>query len=161
MNAFQEKATETLHRLGVDAQSGLTQTQVKKSRENFGENEFSREKPPSLFRRIVDAFKEPMMILLIFAALVTLGVNVARYFTGGESDFLECVGIFIAILLSVLITLVMEGKSAKAFEALSKIGEDTMVKVLRDGETQMIPRRDLVVGDILLLSTGDLSLIHI
>ncbi len=155
MNAFQEKATETLHRLGVDAQSGLTQTQVKKSRENFGENEFSREKPPSLFRRIVDAFKEPMMILLIFAALVTLGVNVARYFTGGESDFLECVGIFIAILLSVLITLVMEGKSAKAFEALSKIGEDTMVKVLRDGETQMIPRRDLVVGDILLLSTGD------
>lgn len=155
MNAFQEKATETLHRLGVDAQSGLTQTQVKKSRENFGENEFSREKPPSLFRRIVDAFKEPMMILLIFAALVTLGVNVARYFTGGESDFLECVGIFIAILLSVLITLVMEGKSAKAFEALSKIGEDTMVKVLRDGETQMIPRRELVVGDIMLLSTGD------
>ena len=96
-----------------------------------------------------------MLLMLIFAAIITLAVNITRYFTGGEYNFLECAGIFAAIFLSVAITIVTEGKSAKAFEALSKINEDTLIKVLRDGEPQLIPQKDIVIGDILLIETGD------
>lgn len=75
--------------------------------------------------------------------------------TGGEGDYLECAGIFAAISLSVIITVVMEGKSAKAFEALSRISDSTQVKAVRAHQTVMVDQRDIVVGDILLLSTGD------
>lgn len=155
MKAFMEKAQETLLRLGTDPQNGLTEDQAESNRISFGRNEFTKEKPASLGRRIWEACKEPMMILLFFAALVTLGVNFARLFTGGETDFLECAGIFVAIFLSVIITIVMEGKSAKAFEALSKIGEDAQVRAIRNGENCYISRNEVVVGDILLIGTGD------
>ena len=70
---------------------------------------------------------EPMLIMLILAAVIASGVNIARACSGGEANFLECLGIFAAIFLSVVITVVMEGRSAKAFEALNKINEDTKV----------------------------------
>ncbi len=93
--------------------------------------------------------------MLIFAAIITLAVNITRYFTGGEYNFLECVGIFAAIALSVVITIITEGKSAKAFEALNKINEDTLIKVIRNGEPQLITQREIVVGDIIMIETGD------
>ena len=93
--------------------------------------------------------------MLILAGFITLGVNAARYYTGGEADFLECVGIFAAISLSVVITVFMEGKSAKAFETLSRIGEDAQVRAMRNGEIKMIPQKDVVAGDILYIETGD------
>lgn len=93
--------------------------------------------------------------MLIAAGIIALGVNIFRSVTGEGADFLECVGIFIAIALSVAISVVMEGRSAKAFEALSKISKNTLVKVIRDHKTQVINKEDLVVGDIVLLQTGD------
>ena len=93
--------------------------------------------------------------MLIFAAIITLAVNITRYFTGGEYNFLECVGIFAAIALSVVITIITEGKSAKAFEALNKINEDTLIKVIRNGEPQLITQKEIVVGDIIMIETGD------
>lgn len=155
MNAFMEQAEETLRRLSADKENGLTSKQVEESRRVNGENSFTKEKQASLAHRIREAASEPMIIMLIAAAFITLGVNIARYVTGGEADFLECVGIFVAISLSVVITVVMEGKSAKAFETLSKLGEDTAVKVIRDGAAVMIPQKEVVVGDILCVATGD------
>lgn len=96
-----------------------------------------------------------MLIMLILAAVIASGVNIARACSGGEANFLECLGIFAAIFLSVVITVVMEGRSAKAFEALNKINEDTKVKVVRGGELQLVPQREIVVGDILSVETGD------
>lgn len=96
-----------------------------------------------------------MLVMLIFAAIITLAVNITRYFTGGEYNFLECVGIFAAIALSVVITIITEGKSAKAFEALNKINEDTLIKVIRNGEPQLITQKEIVVGDIIMIETGD------
>ena len=93
--------------------------------------------------------------MLIFAAIITLAVNITRYFTGGEYNFLECVGIFAAIALSVVITIITEGKSAKAFEALNKINEDTLIKVIRNGGPQLITQKEIVVGDIIMIETGD------
>ncbi len=154
-NAFYMSREELLQTTGADPERGLNESQVQASREKYGANTFVRTSTESMPRRIWDASTEPMLLMLIFAAIITLAVNITRYFTGGEYNFLECAGIFAAIFLSVAITIVTEGKSAKAFEALSKINEDTLIKVLRDGEPQLIAQKDIVIGDILLIETGD------
>lgn len=83
---------------------------------------------------------DPMLIMLMIAAAITLGINITRAMAGGHADILECVGIFFAIALSVTITVVMEGRSAKAFEVLNDINDDTTVTVVRDGEFGKIVR---------------------
>ena len=154
-NAHTLSREELLAQTGSDAERGLASSQVEASRAAHGANSFTQAKGESLARRIWDASTEPMLLMLIFAAVITLGVNIARYFTGGEYNFLECAGIFCAIALSVVITIITEGKSAKAFEELNRINEDTLVKVTRDGEPTQVPQRDIVVGDVLLVETGD------
>lgn len=154
-NAFYMSREELLQTTGTDPEHGLSESQVQASRQKYGANTFVRTGTESMLKRIWDASTEPMLLMLLFAAIITLAVNITRYFTGGEYNFLECAGIFAAIFLSVAITIVTEGKSAKAFEALSKINEDTLIKVLRGGEPQLIPQKDIVIGDILLIETGD------
>lgn len=155
MNYYSMTAQETLKALGTDQVNGLTEEQTAKQRQAHGSNELTRQKPITMARRFLNALLDPMIILLIVAALITLGVNLVTYFTEGHADWIECVGIFGAILLSVIITVVMEGRSAKAFEELSKMSGDISVKVLRGGERLMLPVGQLVVGDIVYLSTGD------
>ena len=111
---FRESAAETLSRLGVDPRRGLTEAEAAESRRRYGENSFTKKKPASMLRRLAEAAREPMIIMLTAAALITLGVNIARGMNGGETDFIECAGIFAAISLSIIITVAMEGRSAKA-----------------------------------------------
>ena len=154
-DAFVMSREELLAKTGTDSEKGLNPEQVEKSRRTYGTNSFVRQSHESLAKRIWDASTEPMLVMLIFAAIITLAVNITRYFTGGEYNFLECVGIFAAIALSVVITIITEGKSAKAFEALNKINEDTLIKVIRNGEPQLITQKEIVVGDIIMIETGD------
>lgn len=154
-DAFMMSREELLAKTGTDSEKGLKPEQVEKSRSTYGSNSFVRQSHESLAKRIWDASTEPMLVMLIFAAIITLAVNITRYFTGGEYNFLECVGIFAAIALSVVITIITEGKSAKAFEALNKINEDTLIKVIRNGEPQLITQKEIVVGDIIMVETGD------
>ena len=154
-DAFMMSREELLAKTGTDSEEGLNPEQVEKSRSTYGTNSFVRQSHESLAKRIWDASTEPMLVMLIFAAIITLAVNITRYFTGGEYNFLECVGIFAAIALSVVITIITEGKSAKAFEALNKINEDTLIKVIRNGEPQLITQKEIVVGDIIMIETGD------
>lgn len=154
-DAFVMSREELLAKTGTDSEKGLNPEQAEKSRSTYGTNSFVRQSHESLAKRIWDASTEPMLVMLIFAAIITLAVNITRYFTGGEYNFLECVGIFAAIALSVVITIITEGKSAKAFEALNKINEDTLIKVIRNGEPQLITQKEIVVGDIIMIETGD------
>ena len=154
-DAFMMSREELLAKTGTDSEKGLNPEQVEKSRSTYGTNSFVRQSHESLAKRIWDASTEPMLVMLIFAAIITLAVNITRYFTGGEYNFLECVGIFAAIALSVVITIITEGKSAKTFEALNKINEDTLIKVIRNGEPQLIAQKEIVVGDIIMIETGD------
>lgn len=154
-DAFVMSREELLAKTGTDNEKGLNPEQVEKSRSTYGTNSFVRQSHESLAKRIWDASTEPMLVMLIFAAIITLAVNITRYFTGGEYNFLECVGIFAAIALSVVITIITEGKSAKAFETLNKINEDTLIKVIRNGEPQLITQKEIVVGDIIMIETGD------
>lgn len=155
MNEFTQAKESLMKQLDTDATTGLTAAQTERNRQQYGSNTLTRQKPETLLRRIWTSTKEPMIIMLIMAAVIALVVNIILGATGGEADYLECVGIFAAIALSVVITVVMEGKSAKAFEALSQISEGTQIKAIRDGVTIQLNQKDIVVGDILLLSTGD------
>lgn len=155
MQAFTAEKTELLATYGADANRGLTEAQAQKNKEQYGENALTRRKPDTLLKRLWDAATEPMLLMLIAAGLIALAVNIVRRVTGGEADFLECVGVFVAIALSVVISVVMEGRSAKAFEALSKINADMTVRAVRDGQTVTLQSAHLAVGDVVLLSAGD------
>ncbi|MBR5479276.1 MAG: calcium-translocating P-type ATPase, PMCA-type [Clostridia bacterium] len=155
MQPYLKNPNEVLSDLGCDLSSGLTDTQIKESAEKHGINEFTREKPPSFLARIVESCKEPMILLLIFAGIIAIVVNAVRAANGGHFDVVECVGIFVAIALSVMISVIMESRSAKAFEALNRMKQDIQVKVLRNGKIQLIPQSELVVGDIVYVETGD------
>ena len=153
--AFMTPADEVVRELGGDRRQGLTEEAVRASREKHGANELSRPEQIGWFKRIIEAFKEPMILLLVMALLIMVGVNVAHRLTGGETEFAECVGVALAILLSVGISVGMEGRSAKAFEALRGMGADVHPRVLRNGKSVRIPQSELVVGDIMFVGTGD------
>ena len=153
--AFMTPADEVLRELGGDRRQGLTEEAVRASREAHGANELSRPEQIGWFKRIIEAFKEPMILLLVMALLIMVGVNVAHLLSDGHTEFAECVGVALAILLSVGISVGMEGRSAKAFEALRGMGADVHPRVLRNGKSVRIPQSELVVGDIMFVGTGD------
>lgn len=155
MKEFTKTREELLSEFSSDSTNGLTSNAVEKNREKFGSNSLTKKKSDSLLKRIWDASTEPMLLMLIAAGLIALAVNIFRKVTGGEADFLECIGVFVAIALSVVISVIMEGRSAKAFEALSKINSNMTVKVVRNGKTVSVSSEDIVVGDVLLVSAGD------
>lgn len=153
--AYCETPKQVLDAFQVDSTSGLTPHQVVQSREIYGENILAQGKKITFWQRLWGALCEPMTLLLLLAATILLAVNLVHLFTGGETDFIECAGVGIAILLSVGISVMMEGRSAKAFEALQAIGADVRPQVLRGGQRICIPQSELVVGDIVFVSTGD------
>lgn len=155
MKEFTKTREELLSEFSSDSTKGLTSNAVEKNREKFGSNSLTKKKSDSLLKRIWDASTEPMLLMLIAAGLIALAVNIFRKVTGGEADFLECIGVFVAIALSVVISVIMEGRSAKAFEALSKINSNMTVKVVRNGKTVSVSSEDIVVGDVLLVFAGD------
>lgn len=155
MKEFMKPRETLLKELHSSREKGLTGVQAEKNRELYGANVLTRQKPVRLWRRVFEAATEPMILMLVGAGMIALGVNVFRKVTGGEADFLECVGIFVAISLSVVISVVMEGKSAKAFEALSRISGNAQVRALRNGNRVLLSQEEIAAGDVLLLATGD------
>lgn len=154
MKAYTQSYKTTIKTLNTSS-SGLSIAGVKKSQMKYGKNVITKKKQKSFFKRVVEALFEPMLIILEIALLITLGVNLGKFFKTGDGDFIECMGILISILISVILTVTMEGKSQKAFELLSKFSNDVMVKVIRDGQISLINQQDIVVGDVVILETGD------
>ena len=155
MKAFRETIAHTLERLGTNTQTGLSDIEVTENTKKYGTNSFMKKKPKPLIFRVFHAAKEPMIILLIVSAIITLIVNIIHYITDGTADFVEGIAIFAAISLAVAITVIMEGRSQKAFDALNKISEDIKVKIIRNGKVAVISQQELVVGDIALFEAGD------
>lgn len=155
MSDFIKTKDEVIKNYSSNVQTGLSDKQAKENIEKFGTNSLTKKKADSLLKRIWDTSTEPMLLMLIAAGLIALAVNIIRSFTGGKADYLECVGVFAAIALSVVISVVMEGRSAKAFDALSKINSNVIVKAVREGKTVKLNKDEIAVGDILILSAGD------
>lgn len=146
---------EIAKRLQTNVGSGLTQKSAVQSQEKHGLNKLSEKKGKNVFQKIASALREPMLIILLFSFIVSIGANVGQFFKTGEGDFKECFGILFAVVLSVGITLIMEGSSERAFRALGKIYQNVYVKVLRDNTVVVISQENVCVGDIVLLSAGD------
>ncbi|MDD2370567.1 MAG: calcium-translocating P-type ATPase, PMCA-type [Firmicutes bacterium] len=155
MNSYLDSQEKIIKELGSNPELGLNEQDVLESRSLYGENSFSKEKPLSLFIRIKKALLEPMIFILIIAAIITISVNIFKLFNGQHAEFVESIGILIAITLSTSITIIMEGRSKKAFEALNKIKENIAIKTYRNGVITLVAQKDLVVGDIILIETGD------
>ena len=113
MEFFNQTSEETLQALQADKTNGLTPEKVRESAEKFGRNEFTKAGRKSLLRRIWEASTEPMLILLFFAWIITIAVNSVSAAKGGHFDVYECIGIFVAIIISVVLTIVMEGSVPK------------------------------------------------
>ena len=154
INAFTQTGKEVAEQLGVPENKGLSEEQAVQNAERYGVNRLSRPPQESFLKKLWESLTEPMILMLIIAAIIAFGVNYIRGLNGGETEYIECVGIVVAILLSVSISLIMEGKSAKAFEALNKIKDDIPAKVLRNGIIRLINQKDIVVGDIVSVETG-------
>lgn len=155
MNFYDVSREKTLSALDSDATKGLSLLALKKNSQRFGYNSLTEKKQKSLLSRMADALKEPMLLILMFGFFITLGVNLGKYLKSGEGDFVECFGILSAVFLSVVITVVMERSSQKAFETLNKIYENITVKVIRDGEIIVVDKKFITVGDVILLESGD------
>lgn len=154
MDFAREKREDLLKRLSSSTK-GLKDETVVINRRKYGENVFEKPRKKSFFKRLFLSLTEPMMLILLVSAAITLGINVGKYFKAGEADFSEFVGIMLAITLSVAITMIMEGSSQRAFDALEKTYENVIVKVRRDGKTAIIKQNEVVVGDIVIISSGD------
>ncbi len=128
---------------------GLTPEEVIKSREEYGENILTPPKKESVWRLFIEKFNDPIIKVLLVAALLSLIVG----FIDGE--FAETIGIFGAILLATGVSFWFEYDAKKRFEVLNKVNDDTPVKVIRSEGVTEIPKRDVVVGDIVVVGSGD------
>ena len=129
--------------------NGLSPQQVEDSRLKNGENILTPPKRPSIWKLYFEKYKDPIIQILLVAAVVSLILAFI------ENDFIETIGIFIAIFLATTIGLIFEQDAAKKFDVLTSISEEQPVKVRRNGHVIEIPRREIVVGDIVLIETGD------
>jgi len=155
MDYFTISEDSVLKHFSVNKNLGLNDKQIEKYRVKFGENLLTKKKKQSLISKIFSCLKEPMLLILLFGFVLALGVNLGKYFKTGSADFAECFGILFAVILSVSITLVMEGSSEKAFSMLNNIYDKILVRVIRNGNVINVMQKDIVVGDIILIESGD------
>ncbi len=155
MNFHDKNIDFTAKELNTSTYNGLSSNGLKTSIEKYGKNKLTKKKKQNIMQKIFGALKEPMLLILLFGFILTLGINLGKYLKIGKADFAECFGILGAIILSVSITLIMEGSSEKAFAILNKIYDNVAVRVIRNGKSIVISQQDVVVGDIVLLESGD------
>ncbi len=136
---------------------GLTSQQVAQSREKWGANVLTPPKKEPIWKKFLEKFRDPLIIILLIAGALSIGISCYEYWGLGKGGgvFFEPIGIFIAILLATGLAFFFEMKADKEFSILNQVNDDEPVKVLRDGNTIEVPKRDIVVGDIVYLSTGD------
>lgn len=133
----------------TDPHIGLSDEQVRTSRQQYGDNVLTPPKKTSLWKLYLDKYRDPIIQILLVAALVSLVLAFV------EHDFVETLGIFIAIFIATTVGFYFECDAARKFRVLTAINEDQPVKVRRGGKVMEVPRRDVVVGDIILVETGD------
>ena len=128
---------------------GLTDEQVKQSREQHGRNVLTPPHRTSLWKLYLDKYRDPIIQILLVAAFVSLILAFI------EHNFMETIGIFVAVFLATTVGFYFERDAAKKFNVLTALSEEQPVKVRRGGKVMQIPRHDIVVGDVVLIEVGD------
>ena len=137
--------------------TGLTEAEVLKSREKYGENVLTPPPRTPMWKLFLEKFSDPIIRILLVALLLSVGVAVYHVATGeaGASALFEPAGIALAILLATVVGFLFEMSAAKKFDILNQVNDDLPVKVVRGGHIVEIPKREVVVGDIVMLNAGD------
>ena len=128
---------------------GLTDEQVRQSREQHGKNVLTPPQRTSLWKLYLDKYRDPIIQILLVAAFVSLILAFI------EKNFMETIGIFVAVFLATTVGFYFERDAAKKFNLLTALSEEQPVKVRRNGKVMEIPRHDVVVGDVVLVEVGD------
>jgi len=137
--------------------AGLTDAQVLENRKQFGENILTPPEKESLWKQFLEKFTEPIIIILLVALALSIGVSCYEYFSGHSalSIFLEPAGILVAVLLATVVGFFFELNANRKFEVLNKVNDDILVRVIRNANVCQIFKREVVVGDIVILETGE------
>lgn len=137
--------------------TGLTAAQVAESRAKYGENVLTPPAKEPLWRQFLDKFRDPLIIILLIAGVLSILISCYEYFGLGDglTVFFEPVGIFVAIMLATGLAFYFEYQADKEFAILNQVNDDEPVEVIRNANTTQIPRRDVVVGDVVLINTGE------
>ena len=128
---------------------GLSDEQVKQSREQHGRNVLTPPQRTSLWKLYLDKYRDPIIQILLVAAFISLILAFI------EKNFMETIGIFVAVFLATTVGFYFERDAAKKFNLLTALSEEQPVKVRRNGKVMEIPRHDVVVGDVVLVEVGD------
>lgn len=136
---------------------GLTDAEVSQSRKTYGANVLTPPRRNPWWRDFLAKFSDPLIIVLLIAGVLSVGISFYEYFGLGQDwkVFFEPMGILMAILLATGLAFIFERRANKAFNLLNRVSDDELVEVLRNGFATSVPRRDIVVGDIVMLNTGD------
>ena len=136
---------------------GLTEEEVLESRQRFGRNVFTEPERTPLWRRFLEKFSDPLIVILLVAGVLSVAISFYEFFSLHEemAVFFEPVGIFIAIILATGMAFLFEVKADREFAILNQVNDEEPVTVIRNGKRRQIPKCDVVVGDIVLLATGD------
>ena len=148
-NWFNLSVDETLGKLKIDAEKGLSIEEVKKRQEQYGLNELKAKKKKSLFIKFIEQFKDFMIIILIISAIVSGVVGIMQ----GEG-IADTIIILIVVIANAIIGVAQENKAEKSLEALKKLSSHVS-KVIRNGKLEVLPAKELVPGDVVILETGD------
>lgn len=137
--------------------TGLTDAEVAESRRLHGDNTLTPPAKESLWRKFLVKLTDPLIIILLVAAALSVGIACYEYFGlgHGATVFLEPVGILMAVVLATGLAFLFETKADREFDILNKVNDDEPVRVIRNGLSQRIPKRDVVVGDVVMIGTGD------
>ena len=137
--------------------TGLTDAQVLESRKKHGANILTPPEKDPLWKQFLEKFGDPLIIILMIAGVLSIGISFYEYFGLGEGGevFFEPAGIFVAILLATGLAFYFELQADKEFTILNQVNDDEPVEVIRNGNATQIPRKDVVVGDIVILNTGE------
>lgn len=136
---------------------GLSDAEVSESRKKFGINVLTPPVKDPLWKRFLEKFHDPLIIILLIAGVLSIGISCYEYYglEQGPSVFFEPTGIFIAILLATGLAFIFEMKADKEFALLNQVNDDEPVQVIRAGRVIQVAKREVVVGDIVILNTGE------
>ena len=135
---------------------GLTNAQAKESRERYGENTLTPPPQPSLWSLFLEKFRDPLIRILLIALAFSVFIAIYEIIqTGNFGLLLEPTGILIAVILATAIGFAVEVKANKRFKELNQINDEIPVKVYRNGKILLVPRREIVVGDVVIIESGD------
>ena len=135
---------------------GLTDAEVLESRKKYGVNILTPPEKEPLWKQFLEKFTAPLIIILMIAGVLSIGISFYEYFglNEGFTVFFEPIGIFVAILLATGLAFYFELKADKEFAILNQVNDDELVEVIRNGNATQIPKKDVVVGDIVIINTG-------